>query len=426
MDNGPSSFLSSLFGSKSKAPTLIVEEDLWPENGGYLVLGPAGNPAIDTPLFAQLYPSMIGCTFPITGEPTLASTLCPDYDPRRRGQHILVKRFGGMGCRFLFVPRTLFCLLYHVFVSVIEPETVSNSIRPTKISPKQLQLQDASMYLAYKNTDNVLTYFSDVVNEQKTFCPHYAHFNAWALAFLSERGHHILQTLHLVPDQITYFTPELACQAALPLVQMLRHKKTEAVTLAVTNLIKAELQAPQCTFLTRFNESTGICIAERKGGTGAYTGHSFSNSFGADLFAAAFGEGADHHANTLGSVGNHLIFAVPINIADYRNRRGVAACFWIPPYPSPCQAFCGMNELWHPRSRVLLLAKKRPEDQYAFGISNYSLGSLSRNSSIITADVIPWMWYHTRLSLKEMIQLSEQVEKYIGTQAITLAKPSQK
>jgi hypothetical protein len=426
MEKGPSSFLGSLLGSKSKAPTPTVVEDLWPENGGYLVLGPVGNPAIEAPLFAQLYPSMIGCTFPITGEPTFASTLCPDYDPRRRGQHILVRRFSGMGCRFLFVPRTLFCLLYHVFVSVIEPDTVSSSIRPTKNSPKQLNGQDVLMYLAFTRTKNVLNYFSDVVDEQKTYCHHYVHFNAWALAFLSERGHHILQTLHLVPDRITYFTPELACQAALRLVPMLRHKKPEAVALAVTNLIKAELQAPECTFLTRFNESTGICIAEKKNRTGNYTGHSFSNSFGADLFAAAFGEGADHHANTLGSIGDHLIFAIPVNIADYSRRQGVAACFWIPPYPSPCQAFCGMNELWHPRSRILLLAKKAPEDLHAFGISNYSLGRLSRNSLTITADLIPWLWYHTQLSLKEMIQLSERVEQYINAQAITLAKPSTK
>jgi hypothetical protein len=379
----------------------------WHENGAYLVMRGGEPPSAG--LYRTLLPHMIGCTFPVTGEPDLMRALCPDYRPRGQ-QHFLVNKYGGAGCSFLFLPRHYYTLLYHVFVTKVEKGSGGKGL--TGKIPA-LESEDAQMLITYKKAGTLLPYFTECVSQLLSCSDHLAGFNKWALDQVSQMG--CLPKLQT--DCINHATPSKLLQSMQTLAKYsdLGVEPSEALL----RLVTLELARPECTFLTRFGSSTGeIFITLKDKGTKVLGPSTFSQSFGADIFAGFFGDG---HANTLKSIGGKsACFAVPIPIDDYRERRRLASCFWIPPYPTPCQCYAGMNELWHPRSRIFVRKGVSTSSQTVSGVSDYGIVLVERSwSGEINA--LPFLFFSEVLDDKQIIDLSVEVEAYIRTSALELS-----
>jgi hypothetical protein len=436
------SFSSSKSKSKSKSKSTSGSQSLsqplcWPENGAFLVVGPPGSPGISPALYAMLYPYMIGCTFPVTGDLELSKILCPGFQPSRTYRHILVRKFQKLGCRFLFLPKHLYLFFYYLFIT-------KNIDHNTPMKLGALDSQDNAMCSEYKKNRSLTNYFTTVVAELVQDADHLGHFNAWAVAFLCHPDRHLLSLSALHEDTITELSPQGALTVLESLLEFALNTPDVGVksvnarvsqrlpTLApvLKEIVRLEVEMPHCTFLTRFGESTkGVYITQRNKTTGQLSPSSYSQSFGADIFAAAFG--SDTHACTLYSMDDkHTIFLLPISIEDFKLRRQVAGCFWIPPYPPPCQFYAEMNELWHPRSRIFVRTapKKlfRRDDvvlhgQTIEGISEYGILLFDRkwNREI---EPLGFLYYHELLSDEKILEFCLFVEAYIAEKSFVLMK----
>jgi|GEM_PF-5142573 len=407
--------------SKPKSP-------LWPENGAFLVVGPPDNPGVSPARYRALYPAMIGCTFPITGDAELAHALCPGYTPRRQGAHLLARRFGPEGFRFLFLPKHLHLLLYYLFIT-----KQADRVQPLQVAA--MQGQDGQMVVAQLTHRSVTPYFRAAVDEMHAAADHLGHFNAWALAFLCHPRRAVMSFAALGADDISELTIDIALKAvkaafdyaratpdAKPAINVHIAQVTarlDSLYRVLRTIITAEVTNPARTYLSRFGEApSGVWITGRPEGIqGRPTASSFSQSFSCDIFAAAFGE---IHACTLFSIDDkHTVFLIPIEIDDFKQHAGVAGCFWIPPYPPLCQLYAGMNELWHPRSRIFVRLDAPLKSQEVGGISDYGLSCIRWTGAV---EPLPFLWYSKILHDRDIIQLSIDVEHYIKDRAVVINK----
>lgn len=332
------------------------------ENGGYLVAevksGKVAPPDLGD--YSPVYPDLIGVTFPMSGDRAVMTALVPEYDPAKGPREYLKDRYKSSRFVFVYLPRTVYDYLYFIYYAN-EVYTDKNPKPSGGGMPKEaVETPDFAMYVAWsKGQQTALTdYFVAQAMAPAVLERHQA-FNAWGLQWLMKKDGSLHNRLkEKEPGSVVRFDTDHLKRLVEDLTQKNKGTKPSNLNEVLKRVVEEENKDKndRVTFLTRYTKDgpKGMNYPTIKDkASGDLTAHTFSMSFGSGIFAAA--HGSDQHACTYVHLDKKDTFIMPVQIADYREGKGTEGVFFIPPYPAVLQQHMGLNELWHPRSRIFVV-----------------------------------------------------------------------
>ncbi|HZJ66098.1 MAG TPA: hypothetical protein VFD36_21475 [Kofleriaceae bacterium] len=378
-------------------PTFQLVTDSTPrDNGGYVLRKKAGTGAIGPEEYLRIGVDMVLSTFPFNQLNGLDGS---DFvDKYEEDYHLF------------FLPRNLYTLFYLVFLTTQKPDSESTD----KLRNMFVGL-DVKLTFYADQPVQIRKVWDDLVACLEPYCYHFGQFNAWAVAMLTWPGVHNKYVKLKWPDAGTLELTALGARYfATSMVKRLEESKNENITQRVLKRIvyMAMLDAlnPEFTFLTRFGSSDVYTTYAKDG---AVQPDSFSQSFGACIFAGHLG---DTHANTLLSLNKDKVFTVPVHIASYKAGSEVAGDFFIPPIPAMLQVHAALQELWHPRTRVYPIKGKPLESQDVQGLNLDTLYKF--DSSMSRLQVL--LYQGGELTKEQAIQRSKSFNAYVQMNKIDL------
>ncbi len=365
----------------------------------------------------NIYPVLVAATFPVNTDPVISNIYYSSYNPELSDTINLERAFMRSPYRLVFLPRTLYELMYFYFVRKVEHIDLEVS----------MDFHAGLRWDVYNGSElnsGRVNVIRETINREPLKDAYYK-FNNWALGYLREK---VFEEGDLRKGVTIYLTSEKIESIVRTLYGKCLSEFSIGKEYFFLQAVEQECKVSSSTYILYQAMSEGTkakTISMLYGDAGHTTCDPYSGSYNSGLFGGWLG--GDSHAST---GARFLImdekikipgFMLPLNRSSLREKKGLGNSFHVPPIPI-IATLHSKGELWHPRGKVMVPEtddkRCREEDPVVRGIANLG-GTAVRISKL------PWLQLNrgTKWPFSEILLSSLVYEQMIRTIGINFVRP---